>query len=184
MSSKHIKRISIFVFIILTVAILPFTIYRLDRNNKLDNNDLLIAYESLIPINKEVSEINGVYYEDYFYGKDVGRVILTYHDENLTRVTIRDEKNGYISEYIGNVLYNQYDFKRSELSAEIKSYISPKFWLTGYQEVKEIYDPVQIRTEEECDIINKLLEQGELDSIEKNRNNKVIQATSGTYFVN
>lgn len=150
------------------------------RRVHLANNDLLLTYESRQAADIVEETVDGVDYTDYLFGEDIGRVIVTGGGEHIT---IRDNRHGFIKEYRHHVLYGAYDLKKSELFAEIVSYLKPSFWLRGTREVTTRYGGT-LRTEAECAEISQWLTDGQYERITESSRNEILVTDSGTYFVN
>jgi hypothetical protein len=166
--------------IIFLISICGTGLYLLDRSIHIKNNDLLLIYETLKPKSVSEEEVNNSKYVHYFYGEDIGRVIV---ENDGLGVTVRDEKHGFIKEYRNGVLYYVEDFKKEELISEVKSYFSPRFWLGGEREERQNSGKF-IRTVEECRQIGQLLKEKKYDQITADNKNKIIITNNGTYFVN
>lgn len=178
---KKIQKVFILIVsIILAVACTCLTIYLVNRKICLENNDLLLTYESLEPLKIVEETVDSVIYKDYIFGEEIGRVIVRTDGEG---VTVRDNKNGFVKEYRYHVLYSVYDFKKDELLAEIKSYLNPKFWFGGARYVVTKYCS-PYRADEECRRTGQLLSEKQYDKITENRKNKIVVTKKGTYFVN
>lgn len=177
---RIIKGIVIAVLIIIT----SFSVYSMHRNKCMQKNDLLVSFESLTPINEENYIMGDVAYKDCIYSDKIGRVIYSFHKDGSKSMTLMDSKNGYIREYIGNVLLNEFDYRKEDLFAEIKSYLSPRFWFGGCRSVFNEFNQKQVRSEQECININELLEKGDIDVIKQNKKNKIVISNNGKYYVN
>jgi Ribonuclease G/E len=171
--------------IILTISLILIMVsitgfYLWNRSIHLKNNDLLLTYETLEPVSVLEEKVDNSTYIDYFYGEDTGRIIV---ENNGTGVVIRDNKHGFIKEYRQGVLYYVDDFKKEELFAEIKSYLSLRFWLGGARVVAKKGGKL-IRTIDECMQIDQLIKEKRYEEIAKDHHNEVIITNSGTCFVN
>lgn len=174
------RKIILATIIIFLISICCTGLYLLNRSIHIKNNDLLLTYETLEPISVLEEEVGNSKYIQYFYGEDIGRVIV---ENDGLGVVIRDEKHGFIKDYRNGVLYYVYDFKREELISEIKSYFNPRFWLGGGREVRRNGGEF-IRTVDECQQIGQLLKEKKYDQITEDNKNKIIITNNGTYFVN
>lgn len=163
---------------ILFVSITGF--YLWNRSIHVNNNDLLLAYETLKPISVLEEKVNNSIYIDYFYGEDIGRIIV---ENNGSGVVIRDDKHGFIKDYRYGVLYYVDDFKKEELFGQIKSYLSPGFWFGGGRVIVQNGGKF-IRTIDECQQIGQLIKEKRYEEIAKDNGNEVIITNNGTYFVN
>lgn len=174
------RKIILFISTIILLCIFSTGFYLLNRSINVVNNDLLLIYENLEPISVLEEKVDNSTYIDYFYGEDIGRVIV---ENDGLGVTIRDDKHGFIKDYRYGVLYYIDDFKKNELIGEIKSCLSPRFWFGGGREVVQEAGHF-IRTIDECQQIGQLIEENRYEEIIKNNQNKIIITNSGTYFVN
>jgi hypothetical protein len=152
----------------------------LSRSIHLNNNDLLLTYENLEPISVLEEKVGNSIYINYFYGEDIGRVIL---ENGGLGVTIRDDRHGFIKDYRYGVLYYVNDFNAEEFFGEIKSYFNPRFWFEVEREVVQNGGKF-IRTIDECQQIGQLLKEKRYDQIDEDDKNKIIITNNGTYFVN
>ncbi len=146
----------------------------------MESNDLLLVYETLEPISIFEEKVDDSTYIHFFYGEDIGRVIV---ENNGLGVSIRDNKHGFIKDYRNGVLYYVDDFKKNELFGEIKSYLNPRFWFGGGREVVKNGGRF-VRTLDECQQIGQLIKEKRYEEISKDNKNKIIITNSGTYFVN
>lgn len=78
--------------VVLSVIILIVEGYLIHRHNCLQKNNLLVSFESLTPVKKDLSKIGESRYENYVYGKNIGRVIYESYNNELKRMTLKDEK--------------------------------------------------------------------------------------------
>jgi hypothetical protein len=152
----------------------------LNRSINVDNNDLLLTYETLEPISVLEEKVDNSTYVDYFYGESIGKVIV---ENDGLGVTIRDDKHGFIKDYRYGVLYYVDDIKKKELFGEIKSYFNPRFWFGGGRNVVQNGGKF-IRTIDECQQIGKLIKEKRYEEIAEDNKKEVIITNSGTYFVN
>lgn len=180
----NIKKMLLSIMVVLSVIILIIAGYLIHRHNYLQKNNLLISFELLTPVKKDLSKIGESGYEAYIYGKNIGRVIYENYNNELKRMTLKDEKNGYIRTYIGNVLLDEYDYEKAELLAEIRSYLNPEFWVGGCRIISTKGEVKQIRTMEECLYLNELLFEEKFDMIKKKKSNQLIKSKNGKYYVN
>lgn len=174
------KKLVVVISLIFLVLLLSIGLYLLIRTISISNNDFLLTYETLEPVSVKEEKVNNSIYISYFYGENIGSVIV---ESDGIGVTIRDEKHGFIKDYRYGVLYYEHDFKKEELLSEIKSYLNPKFWLGGGREIKQ-NSGKPIRTIEECQQIGQLLKEKKYDQIEEDNRNKIILTNNGVYFVN
>ncbi len=154
-------------------------LYLLNRSIHVNNNDLLLTYETLEPASYKEENVNNTIYRDYFWGEDTGRVTIA--DEG-SEVVIRDDRHGFIKGYQNGILYYVYDLKKEKLFGEIKSYFDPRFWFGGGRVVEKGGN--FIRTADECLELGQLLKEKKYDRIAENKKNKIIITNNGTYFVN
>jgi hypothetical protein len=153
----------------------------LNRSRHVNNNDLLLTYETLKPVSVKEEKVNNILYRYYYFGESIGRVT---EQNDGTEIFISDyNKHGFIKGYRNGVLYYVYDLKKEDLFATIKASFKPKFWFGGVREVSRNGGKF-IRTDEECQQISKLLKEKQYNRITENKKNKIIITNNGTYFVN
>lgn len=156
-------------------------LYLLSRSIHVNNNDLLLIYETLEPVSVKEDNANHLIDMNYTFGEDIGRVIVKNDGEEV--VICDYNKHGFIKSYRNGVLYYVYDLKKEGLFGEIKSYFNPKFWFGGGREVVESTGTF-IRTADECRQIGQLLKEKKHSQIAEDKRNKIIVTNSGTYFIN
>ncbi len=154
-------------------------LYLLNRSIHVNNNDLLLTYETLESASYKEEKVNNSIYRDFFYGEDIGRVTIT---NDGIEVVIRDDRHGFIKGYQNGILYYVYDLKKEKLFGEIKSYFDPGFWFGGARVVEK--GGVFIRTADECQQLGQLLKEKKYNQIAEDKKNKIIITNHGTYFVN
>jgi hypothetical protein len=174
--SKAMPAISIILFI----SICFTGSYLLSRSIQLNNNDLLLTYETLKPVSYSEEKVGNSIYRDYYFGEETGRTIV---ENDGLEITIRDDKHGFIKSYFYGVLYYIDDIKKDKSFGEIKSYLNPKFWFGGGREIA-LSGAKRIRTADECQKIGQLLKEKRYDQITEDKKNKIIITDKGTYFVN
>lgn len=170
--------LSMLILVVIMSAVLGG--YLISRRIQVANNDLLLNYKKLQPIAVNEEILDEITYEDYYFGEEIGRVIVANHGAGIT---IRDNRYGFIKDYHQGVLYMVMDFKKEDLFAEIRSYLNPRFWLGGGREINVPATPFK-RSLEECQQIGKLLQAQLYDEIVANKKNELIRSEEGTYFVN
>lgn len=174
------NKVILTIIMILFVSICCTGLYLLSRSIHINNNDLLLTYETLKPISVLEEKVGNSIYIDYFYGEDIGRVIV---ENDGLGVVIIDKKHGFIKDYRYGVLCYVDDFKKEELLGEIKSYLNPRFWFGGVRIVAQNGGKF-IRTIDECQKIGQLLKEKRYDQIGEDNKNKIIITNNDTYFVN
>ncbi|QUH27482.1 hypothetical protein [Vallitalea guaymasensis] len=179
-----LRRIIIGLLIAVLFIIASISVYSMHRNKCMQKNDLLVSFESLTPIEEENYTLGDVAYKDCVYSEKIGRVIFSFYKDGSKRMVVKDSKNGYIREYIGNVLLNEFDYRKEDFFAEIKSYLNPRVWFGGCRNIVTEFNQKQVRSEQECITINELIEKGEIDLIKQNKKNKIVISNSGKYYVN
>ncbi|GMQ61291.1 hypothetical protein [Vallitalea maricola] len=179
-----LRRIIKGLLIAVLIIIASISVYSMHRNKCMQKNDLLVSFESLTPIDEENYTLGDIDYKDCVYSEKIGRIIFSFHKDGSKRMTLMDSKNGYIREYIGNVLLNEFDYRKEDLLAEIKSYLNPRVWFGGCRNIVKEFNQKRVRSEQECISINELLDKGEIDVIKQNKKNKIVISKSGKYYVN
>ncbi len=175
------RKIVLIVSTIIFLFICCMGLYLLNRIIHVNNNDLLLTYETLEPVSVEEDKVNNLIYMNYNFGKDSARVIVKNDGEEV--VICDYNKHGFIKSYRNGVLYYVYDLKKERLFGEIKSYFNPRFWLGGGREVAENTGTF-IRTADECQQIGQLLKENKYNQIAEDKSNEIVITNNGTYFVN
>jgi hypothetical protein len=175
MEQGYKNKIVFTIAVILIITGCSAGLYLLNRSLNVNNNDLLLSFETLKPISVSEEKFRNFTYKTYFFGKDVGSV--TVEDGRL--LVIEDKKHGFIKEYRYGVLYYEYDVKK----AELLSYFDQKFWLGGGRTVGKNCDKF-LRTLDECQYIGRLLEEKKYDQISTDNKNQLIITYNGINFVN
>ncbi len=173
------NKIMLGVSIIILLLICCTGLYLLNRSIHINNNDLLLTYETLKPASYKEEKVNNLIYKDYFFGEDIGRVTVT---NDGTEVVIRDERHSYVKSYQNGILYYVYDLKKEKLFGEIRSYFDPRVWFGGTRVVEKAGE--FIRTEDECLQLGQLLKEKKYNKIAEDKKNKIVITNNGTYFVN
>ena len=160
MRKKRLLKVFLLCVLLLSVICI---FYKIHRSNVLKNNDVLLHYEEYEPSVSYSEDKQITYYE---YILEDATVICQSGPEQY--IVVKDEKRGFMKQYNGNVLYSVDDLKMAQIC---------KLLSIPYAYGKSL------RSQEECEQINRLLKAGDYESISSIWNEQVITTTSGTDFV-
>lgn len=164
-------------------AYIALAIYDKTRESDLNDNSLLLNYRTIHTNLITEEKFQEILYKDYRF-LDKGRVIESYYNGQLTSIVIRDDKHGFIKQYNGRVLYRIHDLRKAELIEKISKAVNPLWWFGLDNGSSQTFRDKEIRSEEECMELGKLLDDRDLSTVEEIKGIQIISDQQGNYYIN